>query len=60
MVAEEKGKTAWWWGGWLAMARRLRIEYNGAVYHVMARGKQGRPIFADDLDRRMSDRQFGW
>jgi REP element-mobilizing transposase RayT len=34
------------------MARALRIEYPGAVYHVMARGNQGGPIFADDLDRR--------
>jgi len=37
---------------WLAMARPVRIEYAGAVYHVMARGNQGRPIFADDLDRK--------
>ncbi|MGA2556304.1 MAG: transposase [Verrucomicrobiota bacterium] len=34
------------------MARPIRIEYPGAVYHVMARGNQGRPIFADDQDRR--------
>jgi len=33
------------------MARAIRIEYEGAVYHVMARGNQGRPIYADDLDR---------
>ena len=33
------------------MARQIRIEYAGAVYHVMARGNHGRPIFADDLDR---------
>jgi putative transposase len=33
------------------MARPLRIEYPGAVYHVMARGNQGRPIFAGDQDR---------
>lgn len=33
------------------MARQVRIEYAGAVYHVMARGNQGRAIFADDLDR---------
>ena len=35
------------------MARQIRIEYPGAVYHVMARGNQGRPIFADDLDRQV-------
>jgi len=34
------------------MARPIRIEYAGAVYHVRARGNQGRPIFADDLGRK--------
>ena len=34
------------------MARSIRIAYPGAVYQVMARGNQGRPIFADDPDRR--------
>ena len=34
------------------MARPLRIEYAGAVYHVMARGNQGRAIFRDDQDCR--------
>ncbi len=34
------------------MVRPLRIEYPGAVYHVMARGNQGRPIFKDDKDRK--------
>ena len=33
------------------MARPLRIEYPGAVYHVIARGNQGRAIFKDDHDR---------
>lgn len=33
------------------MARPLRIQYPGATYHVMARGNQGRVIFADDADR---------
>ena len=35
------------------MARKLRIQYAGAVYHVMARGNQGRDIYADDQDRRL-------
>lgn len=35
------------------MARKIRMEYAGAVYHVMARGNQGRAVFADDLDRRL-------
>jgi len=33
------------------MARPLRIEYAGAVYHVMARGNQGRALWRDDRDR---------
>jgi REP element-mobilizing transposase RayT len=35
------------------MARKIRIEYAGAVYHVMARGNQGRDIYADDQDRKL-------
>ena len=35
------------------MARKLRIEYAGAAYHVMARGNQGRDIYADDRDRKL-------
>jgi REP element-mobilizing transposase RayT len=34
------------------MARPPRIEYAGAVYHVMARGNHGQSLFADDQDRR--------
>ena len=33
------------------MARPQRIEYEGAVYHVTARGNERRPIFLDDADR---------
>jgi len=33
------------------MARQLRIEYNGAFYHVISRGIERRNIFADDKDR---------
>ena len=33
------------------MARKPRIEYEGAVYHVMCRGNAGDDIFADDKDR---------
>jgi hypothetical protein len=33
------------------MARMIRIEYAGAAYHAMARGNQGRDIYADDRDR---------
>jgi putative transposase len=34
------------------MARRLRIEYPGAIYHVTIRGVERRRIFVDDADRR--------
>jgi REP element-mobilizing transposase RayT len=33
------------------MARPLRIEYAGAVYHVTSRGNGRKPIFKDDEDR---------
>lgn len=33
------------------MARPLRLEFPGAVYHIMSRGDRRRDIFADDLDR---------
>jgi putative transposase len=33
------------------MARKPRLHYIGAVYHVMARGNGGQNIFADDDDR---------
>ena len=36
------------------MARPLRYEAAGAVYHVMARGDGGKTIFDDDKDR------YGW
>ena len=32
------------------MPRALRIEYPGAIYHVMNRGDRREPIFRDDLD----------
>jgi len=33
------------------MPRKLRIQYPGAVYHVMNRGDRREDIFADDKDR---------
>jgi putative transposase len=33
------------------MARKLRVEYPGAVYHVMNRGDRREPIFRTDQDR---------
>jgi putative transposase len=35
------------------MARKLRVQFPGASYHVMNRGDRREPIFADDEDRRM-------
>ena len=32
------------------MARPLRFQYLGAIYHVMARGDGGKFIFNDDVD----------
>ena len=34
------------------MPRQLRIEYSGAIYHVMNRGDRREPIFGDDADRK--------
>ena len=33
------------------MARPLRIEYSGAIYHITSRGNEKKPIFKDDKDR---------
>ncbi len=34
------------------MARKARVEFPGAVYHVLDRGDRREPIFRDDEDRR--------
>lgn len=34
------------------MARSIRLEFEGAFYHVMARGNRRGPIFVDEDDRR--------
>ena len=33
------------------MARKLRVEYPGAIYHVMNRGDRREPIFLANADR---------
>ena len=33
------------------MARKLRVQYPGAIYHLMNRGDRREPIFRDDHDR---------
>jgi len=35
------------------MARPLRIEYDGALYHVTSRGNERKSIFKDDGDRQL-------
>jgi REP element-mobilizing transposase RayT len=49
------------------MARPLRIEFPGALYHVTSRGNERRPIFHDDVDHTMfltflgeAVQRFGW
>jgi putative transposase len=41
------------------MARPPRIEYEGALYHVLSRGNERREIFHDDKDRRMFLKSVG-
>ena len=33
------------------MAREVRIQYPGAIYHVMNRGDRREAVFEDDEDR---------
>ena len=33
------------------MPRKLRVQYPGAMYHLMNRGDSREAIFRDDLDR---------
>ncbi|HEX7705001.1 MAG TPA: transposase [Thermoanaerobaculia bacterium] len=49
------------------MARPLRIEFSGALYHVTSRGNERRPIFRSDRDRLafldflgIATERFGW
>ena len=49
------------------MARAMRIEFPGAVYHITSRGNERRDIFRDDDDRHhllklLGEvvRRFGW
>ena len=34
-----------------SMSRAWRIEYEGALYHLLSRGNEGRDIFINDKDR---------
>jgi len=33
------------------MPRKLRVEYPGAIYHVMSRGDRREEIYLNDVDR---------
>src|SRR6266705_3073143 len=33
------------------MARKFRVEYEGAIYHLLNRGDRKEPVFCDDSDR---------
>jgi hypothetical protein len=35
------------------MARPLRIQYDGALYHITSRGNARKAIYRDDEDRRI-------
>ncbi|MDP3090332.1 MAG: transposase [Nitrospira sp.] len=41
------------------MARQLRLEYPGALYHVTARGNDQQTIFHDEADRQHFVKLFG-
>jgi putative transposase len=38
---------------YLVMSRPPRLEFSGAVYHVIARGNEQRDVFRDDSDREL-------
>ncbi len=33
------------------MPRKMRVQYPGAIFHVLSRGDRREPIFLDDVDR---------
>jgi putative transposase len=41
------------------MPRKERVEYAGAVYHVMDRGDRSETIFLDDGDRELFLKTLG-
>jgi hypothetical protein len=41
------------------MPRRLRLQYPGAIYHLMARGNGRQDIVSDDVDRERLQEQLG-
>jgi len=41
------------------MPRKARVEYEGAIYHVMDRGNRLEEIYRDDRDREMFLKTLG-
>ena len=41
------------------MARKLRVQYEGAIYHVTIRGVEWRRLFDDAEDRRYFLKRLG-
>ena len=41
------------------MVQQIRIEYEGATYHVMARGNQGQTIYEDEQDCKVCQEALG-
>ena len=41
------------------MARPLRLEFPGALYHLTARGNAQQPLFLDETDRHQFVRLLG-
>ena len=33
------------------MPRQLRVQYPGAIYHIMSRGDRKKDIYENDIDR---------
>src|ERR1051325_521382 len=50
-ISKKDGLTPWDSSTTVPVARKLRIQYAGAIYHVMNRGDRREPISKDDGDR---------
>jgi len=47
----------WLVGSVEGIPRQVRIQYPGAIYHVMSRGNRRQEIYLDDVDRQGNRRQ---
>ena len=48
MLVQDRGDKGW-------IARKLRIEYEGALYHVLNRGNYRRDVFESTVPRRQAE-----